>query len=123
MPSDGIVGAALRYLNFPYVFGGSGPTSFDCSGFVWYAVKQANKAVPRGLRGQYDSGSHPARDELKPGDVVFFQNTYMPGLSHNGIYLGDRRFVHAADEKSGVTISSMDSQYWSSRYFGATRLP
>jgi cell wall-associated NlpC family hydrolase len=113
----------MKLLGAPYVWGGSSPAGFDCSGYVWYAVRQAGKSISRGLLGQYNSGSHPGRDELAPGDLVFFQNTYTPGLSHNGIYLGNGQFVHAADEASGVTVSSLSTAYWSSHWFGATRLP
>jgi cell wall-associated NlpC family hydrolase len=120
--SDGLVGMATRQLGLAYAFGGSGPTSFDCSGLIWYVAKQVGKPVSRGLVGQYDAGSHPSRDSLKPGDLVFFQNTYVNGLSHVGIYVGNNTFIHAADEQSGVTLSSLTSDYWSSRFFGATRL-
>ncbi|HET6315084.1 MAG TPA: C40 family peptidase [Chloroflexota bacterium] len=122
-PKDGVVGAGLKLLGAPYVWGGSSPSGFDCSGFVWYAVRQAGKSISRGLLGEYNSGAHPSRDELRAGDLVFFQNTYAPGLSHNGIYVGNGQFVHAADEQSGVTVSSLASGYWASRWFGATRLP
>jgi cell wall-associated NlpC family hydrolase len=122
-PSDGLAGAGLKLLGAPYVWGGSSPSGFDCSGFVWYVARQLNKQLRRGMFAQYSSGAHPGRDELKPGDLVFFQNTFAPGLSHNGIYIGNRQFVHAADEAAGVTISSMDTPYWSSHWFGATRLP
>ena len=54
---------------------------------------------------------------------MFFQNTWAPGLSHNGIYIGNNQFVNAADEASGVTISSLSTAYWSSHWFGATRVP
>jgi cell wall-associated NlpC family hydrolase len=123
-PSDGLAGAALKLLGAPYIWGGSSPTSgFDCSGFVWYVARQLGKPLSRGLLGQYNSGSHPGRDELKVGDLVFFQNTYVAGLSHNGIYIGNGQFVHAADETAGVTISSIGTAYWSSHWFGATRVP
>jgi len=122
-PSDGLAGAGLKLLGAPYVWGGSSPSGFDCSGYVWYAAKQAGKSISRGMLGEYNSGSHPSRDELKPGDLVFFQNTYSAGLSHNGIYVGNNQFVHAADEAAGVTISSLNTAYWSSHWFGATRLP
>jgi cell wall-associated NlpC family hydrolase len=59
---------------------------------------------------------------LQPGDTVFFANTYMPGLSHAGIYVGGGRFVHAIDESRGVGLSSLSEGYWSSRYIGASRL-
>ena len=123
-PTDGMVGAGLKLLGSAYVWGGSSPTSgFDCSGFVWYVAKQAGKQLSRGMFGQYNSGSHPGRDQLQIGDLVFFQNTFSPGLSHNGIYIGNGQFVHAADEAAGVTISSLNTAYWSSHWFGATRLP
>ena len=122
-PTDGLAGAALKLLGSPYVWGGSAPSGFDCSGLVWYAARQAGKSISRGMLGEYNAGAHPGRDELKVGDLVFFQNTYTPGLSHNGIYIGGGRFVHAADEAAGVTISSLDTAYWSSHWFGATRLP
>jgi cell wall-associated NlpC family hydrolase len=122
-PSDGLAGAGLKLLGAPYVWGGSSPSGFDCSGFVWYVAKQVGKPLSRGMFGEYNSGSHPARDELKAGDLVFFQNTYSPGLSHNGIYIGNGQFVHAVDESAGVTVSSLNTAYWSSHWFGATRLP
>ena len=123
VPSDGLAAAALKFLGTPYIWGGASPKGFDCSGFVWYIAKQLNKQVSRGMLGQYNSGTHPSRDDLKPGDLVFFQNTWAPGLSHNGIYLGDNKFVNAADESTGVTISNLNSAYWSAHWFGATRLP
>jgi cell wall-associated NlpC family hydrolase len=113
----------LKFLGAPYVWGGSSPAGFDCSGLVWYVGKQIGKPLSRGMFGEYNSGSHPERDQLKPGDLVFFQNTYGAGLSHNGIYIGQNQFVHAADEAAGVTISNLGTAYWSSHWFGATRLP
>ena len=128
VPSSGglgssIVSIAMRYRGASYVWGGTSPSGFDCSGFVYYVMTQGGKPISRGLWGQYNAGPHPAKGDLQPGDLVFFQNTYMPGLSHNGIYIGGGKFINAVDEASGVTISSIDSPYWSSRWFGATRVP
>jgi peptidoglycan endopeptidase LytE len=73
------------------------------------------------MAGQYASGSHPGRDQLRRGDLVFFQNTYTPGLSHDGVYVGDDRFVSAVDERHGVALSSLDGPYWLEHFFGVTR--
>lgn len=120
--ANAITSIAMRYLGHRYVFGGTTPAGFDCSGFVYYVMAQSGNGVSRGMWGQYSAGRHPSRSDLQPGDIVFFQNTYMAGLSHNGIYLGGGQFVHASDERSGVKISSLNESYWSSRWFGATRV-
>jgi cell wall-associated NlpC family hydrolase len=120
--SGGLVGLAMKFLGYRYIFGGTSPAGFDCSGFVWYVHKLAGIDVSRGIWGQLNGGPRISRANLVPGDTVFFANTYMPGLSHVGIYLGGGQFVHAIDESSGVGISSLNSAYWAPRYIGATRL-
>lgn len=117
-----IVSAAMRHLGARYVFGGTSPAGFDCSGFVWYVHKALGINVSRGLWGQMNGGPRIALSALQPGDTVFFANTYMPGLSHAGIYIGGGRFIHASDESSGVKISSLSDGYWGPRYIGASRL-
>ncbi len=117
-----IVSLAMRFQGTPYVWGGTTPSGFDCSGYVYYVLNQSGSSIPRGMWGQYGAGAHPGRGELQPGDIVFFQNTYMAGLSHNGIYIGNGNFIHASDPSTGVTISSLSSSYWASRWFGATRV-
>ncbi|HZU06486.1 MAG TPA: LysM peptidoglycan-binding domain-containing protein [Chloroflexota bacterium] len=116
-----IAALAMQYLGHRYVFGGTTPAGFDCSGFVYYVHRQSGIPLSRGMMGQYTAGPHVPRDALQPGDIVFFSNTYMPGLSHNGIYIGNGKFIHASDERTGVTISSLSEPYWASRYSGATR--
>jgi cell wall-associated NlpC family hydrolase len=112
----------MGYKGSRYVFGGTTPAGFDCSGFVYYVVNRAGTGISRGMWGQYGAGAHPSRGDLQPGDIVFFQNTYMAGLSHNGIYIGGGQFIHASDERTGVTISNLSDSYWASRWFGATRV-
>lgn len=119
---DGIAQTAMRFNGYPYSWGGSSPAGFDCSGLVWYVHKLNGRNISRGLWGQLNGGPRVDRTRLQPGDTVFFANTYMPGLSHNGIYLGGDRFIHAADERSGVRVSVLSDPYWASRYVGATRL-
>jgi peptidoglycan endopeptidase LytE len=128
MPATGsgkgadMVAYAMQFLGYRYVFGGTTPAGFDCSGFVYYVHRQAGIALSRGMMGQYTAGPHVPKDGLQPGDIVFFSNTYMPGLSHDGIYIGGGKFIHASDETTGVVITSLSSAYWASRYSGATRV-
>jgi cell wall-associated NlpC family hydrolase len=70
---------------------------------------------------QYEMGNRVGRNELQPGDLVFFKNTYRRGLSHTGIYIGGGEFIHAENESTGVRVSDLDSEYYSSRWYGAAR--
>jgi len=117
-----IVANAMKYLGYRYVFGGTSPAGFDCSGFVYYIHNHSGAPVGRGMWQQYNGGAHIPISALQPGDTLFFANTYMPGLSHDGIYIGGGQFIHASDERTGVTISSLGSGYWQAHYMGATRL-
>ena len=112
----------MKFVGYRYRFGGTSPAGFDCSGFVYYVHNASGAPVGRGMWQQYNGGARIPISSLQPGDTVFFANTYMPGLSHDGIYIGGGQFVHASDERTGVTISSMNSGYWQSKYVGATRL-
>jgi cell wall-associated NlpC family hydrolase len=117
----GIVATASRYLGAAYVWGGTSPGGFDCSGFVWYVFRKAGVPIPRDMWGQYQSGSRVSRANLQAGDIVFFAGTDGAGLSHDGIYLGGGRFIDAADYGIGVTVSSLGSAYYSAHYYGAVR--
>jgi cell wall-associated NlpC family hydrolase len=110
--------SALRFLGVPYVFGGTTANGFDCSGYVQHVFGMLGIAIPRTADEQYDAG-HRIVGGMKPGDLVFFE-TYAPGPSHVGIYLGHGKFVHASSE--GVMISKLSDSYWASRYIGAKRL-
>jgi cell wall-associated NlpC family hydrolase len=117
----GLVDVAARYLGSPYVWGGTSPSGFDCSGFVWYVYRRAGMPIPRDMWGQLQSGTRVSRGNLQPGDIVFFAGTYEYGLSHEGIYIGGGRFIHAADYGLGVIVSSLSNAYYANHYFGATR--
>lgn len=116
MPHRQLATLAERYLGAPYVWGGSGPTGFDCSGFVRYVLGLVDVSVPHSSFGQFRLGFAVAQDALEPGDLVFFA-TDGPGPSHSGIYVGQALFVSATDQ--GVRLSHLDSPYWSKYYVGA----
>jgi len=107
---------ATRYLGAPYVWAGSSPSGFDCSGLVMYAFSQVGVAIPHNAAQQFRLGAPVERDRLIPGDIVFFNQ-----LRHNGIYLGDGRFVHAT-KPGGVKIARLDDDWFRTRWVGARRL-
>jgi cell wall-associated NlpC family hydrolase len=117
-----IVDFALRYEGHPYVYAGEGPKAFDCSGFTMFVIKKTlGIDITHDMFVQYDMGSPVRRNALQPGDLVFFKNTYEHGMSHTGIYIGDGQFIHAENESAGVRISDLDSDYYSSHWYGAVR--
>jgi cell wall-associated NlpC family hydrolase len=116
-----VSGTALSLRGAPYRDGGIDPSGFDCSGFVRYVYEQHGVAIPRQVRDQYRVGTDVDRNELQPGDLVFF-STVAPGASHVGIVIGGDQFVHAPSERGVVRVESLSSQYWASRYIGAKRV-
>ncbi len=119
--SSSIVSVAEQYLGVPYVWGGTSPSGFDCSGFVQYVFRQCGYSISRVASAQYSNGTYVSYANLQPGDLVFFERTYSTsGISHVGIYIGGGQFIHAAS--SGVKISSLSESYYSSRYYGACRI-
>ena len=113
----------MQYLGYPYVWATHGPSSFDCSGFTyWVILNTLGVNISPGTSAQINYGTPVSRSALQPGDLVFFQNTYTWGLSHVGIYIGNGKFIHAENESTGVVISDLSSQYYSSRWYGARRI-
>jgi cell wall-associated NlpC family hydrolase len=120
---NAMVDYAMRYLGYPYVWATHGPASFDCSGFTyWVAQNVMGVNIGYGTWTQVSAGTRVSRDNLQPGDLVFFQNTYTAGLSHVGLYIGNGQFIHAENENTGVRISDLNSTYYGSRWYGAVRL-
>lgn len=115
-----IIASSMDYLGVPYVFGGTSPYGFDCSGYVQYVFAKAGISLPRTADVQYEVGLPVSTTELIPGDLVFFE-TYTYGASHVGIYVGDGNFIHASSSR-GVTVSSLNQAYYSSHYIGARRI-
>lgn len=118
---EAIVSTAMKYLGYRYRYGGTTPNGFDCSGFAYYVYNKVGVKLSRDMNVQINSGTRISRDNLMPGDLLFWSNTYKRGLSHVGIYIGNGKFIHAENESTGVVISSLNTAYWASRYTGATR--
>ena len=115
---------AMGFMGIPYRWGGATPeTGFDCSGFVQFVFRQATGVLlPRSSFEQIRQGVSVMRDELMPGDLVFF-NTMRATASHVGIYIGENRFIHSPSRGKTVEIGDITSGYWQARYDGARRLP
>jgi cell wall-associated NlpC family hydrolase len=112
----GVVAIAMRYLGVPYVWGGSSPSGFDCSGFVAYVYAQVGVSLPHYTGAQWNVGVAVSRGDLQPGDLVFFD-----GLGHVGIYIGGNEFIHAPHTGTVVQISSL-SGWYADTYVGARRI-
>lgn len=115
--SSAVVSQALALKGIPYRFGGTTKAGFDCSGFIQYAFKQAGKSVSRTTLSQYAQSYKVSSP--RPGDLVFFANTYRPGISHVGIYIGNNQFVHSGGSKAEV--KSLSGPYWGKKFHSFKR--
>ena len=116
-----IVATAKQYLGVPYKWGGTTPSGFDCSGFVYYVLRSNGINVSRTQTAMYSEGKPVSKSNLQPGDLVFFQNTYKAGLSHVGIYVGNGQFIHAPSSGKVVSYADLNSDYYVAHYYGAAR--
>jgi len=113
--------SALELRGVPYRNGGSDPSGFDCSGLVQWVFAQNGHALPREVREQFLVGREVDADEVRPGDLLFF-DTSSRGASHVGIALDSETFVHAPRSNGVVRVERYTSSYWSRRYLGARRV-
>ena len=118
-----MIAEAGKYLGYPYVWGGSSPsTSFDCSGFVSWVINHSGWNVGRlGAQGLYNICTPVSSSQAKPGDLIFFVGTYdTPGVSHVGIYVGGGMMIHCG---SPISYTSINTSYWQAHYYSFGRLP
>ena len=121
-PSDVIVREARESIGARYRWGAVGERVTDCAGLVRRVAASAGVELPRRSRDQYRYGKPVPKSDLRPGDLVFFKNTYKRGISHVGIYIGGGEFVHAASGRRRVVIDRLDEAYFSRRYAGGRRV-
>ncbi len=121
-----IADIALAQLGDPYLLGGNGPSSFDCSGLAYYAMTQAGYSVSRLSAAAYSSQSSWSKitdtNSLQKGDLLFFYSENWTSINHMGVYTGDAQFVHASSGQSKVMVSSLSNSYWASHYTFARRV-
>lgn len=117
--TSSVVAKAKQYIGSRYVYGGSTPSGFDCSGFTSYVYKQFGVALNRTAAGQFGNGVAVSKSQLQSGDLVMFGKS---GINHVGIYIGGGQMVHAANPSRGVTIDTINSGYYANNYVGARRV-
>lgn len=117
-----IVAYAKKYLGCKYVYGGSGPSTFDCSGFTMYVYKHFGYSMGHSAVTQSKLGKYVAKSNLQPGDLVIFNNSANTSIGHVGIYVGGGNFIHASSGGGRIMISSLSGSYYKARYVTARRV-
>lgn len=115
-----IANYAKTFVGYPYVYGGSSPSGFDCSGFVQYIYKQYGISLNRTATSQLKNGYSVSYADMKPGDIIYFG--YGNTATHVGIYIGNGNFVHAENWSTGVVITSLSQSYYANRYLCTRRI-
>ena len=117
-----VVDYAKQFLGVPYVYGGNGPNSFDCSGFTTYVYRHFGYTLNRTATGQLSNGVSVSKSELQPGDLVFFKSGGSKPVSHVGIYVGGGQFIHASTNTYEVRYDNLTSGYYNNVYVYARRV-
>lgn len=117
-----IVDTAMKYIGVPYVWAGTSPNGFDCSGFVYYVFSENGYGTYRTAESLMLNGEAVNRDELLPGDVLGFVNSGGGYIGHCGIYIGDGQFIHASSGDGAVTIDDLDTGYYANCFYAARRI-
>ena len=117
-----IVAYAKKFLGCRYVYGTAGPKTFDCSGFTSYVYKHFGISLSRTSGAQASNGRKVEKSDLQPGDILIYRDSANSKVGHVGIYIGGNQFIHAANPRKGVIITSMSDSYYSVRYVGARRV-
>ena len=113
---------AKQYLGCKYVYGGSGPSTFDCSGFTMFLYSKYGYSLPHSATSQSYKGVYVSKENLAPGDLVIFNNSANTSIGHVGVYIGGNQFIHASSGKGKVIISGLSDSYYAARYVTARRI-
>ena len=117
-----IVDTSYKYLNVPYVWAGTSPYGFDCSGLVYYVFTEHGYKVNRTAASLYQNGTAVDRANLIPGDIICFTDGAYSTIGHVGIYVGDNQFIHASSGTGYVIVSSLSENYYNNHYYGSRRI-
>lgn len=119
--ADNLLDYARKFLGVPYLWGGTTPDGFDCSGFTSYVYKAKGISLPRTADAQYNAVATVPANQIQAGDLVFFKDNANSPVKHVGILLNDQQFIHASSSQ-GVTITPLNNSYWQPRIYAFGRV-